>query len=110
MNIDQLKKAVEDAGFSVAKLKLIGNFANIDVKNDEHVNINGNTFHFLNVSNQTLNGTKEITIVDKNFLTAKEFHRYSAFTQMSCIQTGKAGACCKKEGVAENVRIYHATI
>jgi copper chaperone CopZ len=110
MNIDQLRKAVQDAGFSVAKLKLTGNFVNIAVKNDEHVLINGNTFHFLNVSNQTLNGTREITIVDKNFLTAKEFHKYSSATQMTCIQTGKAAGCCKKDGLAENWRIYHATI
>lgn len=110
ISIDQLKKAVQDAGFAIAKLKLTGNFTNVDVKNDEHVVINGNTFHFLNVSNQTLNGTKEITIVDKNFLTAKEFHKYSAATQMSCIQTGKAAGCCRKDGISENVRIYHATI
>ena len=110
MNIDQLKKAVQNAGFSISTLRLTGNFVNVDVRNDEHTLINGNTFHFLNVNNQILNGIKEITIVDKNFLTAKEFHRYSAATQMSCIQTGKAAGCCKKNGIAENVRIYHATI
>ncbi|MEO5996164.1 MAG: heavy-metal-associated domain-containing protein [Chitinophagaceae bacterium] len=110
MNIDQLKKAVQDAGFSIAKLKLTGDFVNVAVKNDEHVQINGATFHFLNISNQTLNGNREITIVDKNFLTAREFKKFSGATQMSCLQTGKAEACCKKEGFAENSRIYHATI
>ena len=110
MNIDLLKKAVQDAGFSVAKLKLTGNFVNTSIKNDEHVQINGTTFHFLNVNSQTLNGSREITIVDKNFLTTKEFKKFSAATQMDCIQTGKAAGCCKKEGIAENARIYHATI
>lgn len=110
VSIDQLRKAVQDAGFSVAKLKLTGNFADIAIKNDEHVQINGATFHFLNVNNQTLNGIKEITIIDKNFLNAKEFHKYSEATHMSCIQTGKATGCCKKDGIADNTRIYHATI
>jgi len=110
MNIDQLKKAVQDAGFSVAKLKLSGDFTNVAVKNDEHVQINGTSFHFLNVSNQTLNGAREITIVDKNFVTPREFKKFSGSTDLSCVQTGKAAACCKKEGVAENTRIYHVTI
>ena len=110
LNIDQLKKAVQDAGFAIAKLKLTGDFANVAVKNDEHVQINGATFHFLNVSNQTLNGNREITIVDKNFVTAREFKKFSGATQMSCVQTGKAAGCCKKEGLAENTRVYHATI
>jgi len=110
VNIDQLKKAVEDAGFSVAKLKLSGDFKNLAIKNDEHVQVNGSTFHFLNVKSQTLNGEKEITLVDKNFLLAKDFKKYSKATQMQCIQTGKAAACCKKEGIAPNSRIYHVTI
>lgn len=109
MKIDDLKKAVEDAGFSVAKLKLAGNFTNVDIKNDEHVIINGSTFHFLKVSDQTLSGEKEITIVDKNFVTAKEFKKFTAATHMHCILTGKAESCCKKEGI-DNSRIYHATI
>jgi len=110
VDIDALKDAVEDAGFSVAKLKMTGNFTKTAVKNDEHVKINGKTFHFLNVHNQTLNGEKEITLVDKHFLTAKEFKKFSQATDMQCVQTGKAADCCKKEGIAEHTRIYHVTI
>ena len=110
MDIDQLKKAVEEAGFSVARLKLTGIFQNITVKNDEHVQLNGTTFHFLNVKSQTLNGEKQIILVDKNFLTAKEFKKYSAKTEMKCVETGKAASCCMKNGIAANERIYHVTI
>jgi copper chaperone CopZ len=110
MNIDHLNKAVKDAGFSIAKLKLTGSFNNVAVKNDEHVQIHGNTFHFLQVNNQTLNGTREITIVDKSYLTSKEYQKYSTATSMQCMKTGKAAACCKKEGIHENERIYHVTI
>lgn len=107
VDIDQLRKAVEDAGFSVSKMKLTANFNAVAVKNDEHVNINGNTFHFIRVSDQTLSGQKEITMVDKNFVGGKEFKKFSAATKMACIHTGKAEACCSKKAAE---RIYHVTI
>lgn len=107
---DALKKAVEDAGFSVAKLKLALIFDNQQVTNDSHVKLGGRTYHFLNIKPQTLNGEKTITMVDKNFVLAKEFKKYSSKTEMACVQTGKAESCCKKEGIQENVRIYHVTI
>jgi copper chaperone CopZ len=110
VDFDILKKAVEDAGFSVARLKLTGNFNNVLIQNDAHVNIGGRVFHFLNVKTQTLNGKQTITMIDKNYVTVKEFKKYSAFTTMKCIQTGKATGCCSKEGITENTRIYHVTI
>lgn len=110
VDVDALKKAVEDAGFSVSKLKLKGVFQNVAVKNDAHVDIEGKTFHFLNVKDQTLNGERVLTLVDKNYVTAKEFKKYSAATKMECIQTGKASSCCKKEAAENNTRIYHVTI
>lgn len=110
MDIDRLKNAVEDAGFSVARLTLSGNFNNVEVKNDAHVVINGNNFHFLKVKDQVLNGEKDITIVDKNFVTAAAFKKYSAATRLHCIQTGRTDGCCNKEGITSNTRMYHATI
>ena|ERR1700704_4709634 len=110
VNIDVLKKAVEDAGFSVAKLNLTGNFDHVQVKNDQHVVIDGNVYHFLKVNDQILTGERTLTVVDKNFLTPKEFKKYAAATQMSCLQTGKAAPCCIKDGVTANTRIYHVTI
>jgi copper chaperone CopZ len=107
VDVDQLKKAVEDAGFSVSKMKLTANFNAVAVKNDEHVNINGTTFHFVRVSDQTLSGQKEITMVDKNFIGGKEFKKFSAATKMTCIHTGRAEACCSKKPAE---RIYHVTI
>lgn len=109
-DIDAMKKAVEDAGFSVAKLKITGTFDDVKVANDAHVQVGGRTFHFLNVSNQTLNGERTLQLTDKDFLSAKEFKKYSAGTKMTCLQTGKAGSCCTKEGIPENTRIYHVTI
>ena len=110
VDIDAMKKAVEDAGFSVAKLKITGTFNDVKVGNDAHVQVGGRTFHFMNVSNQTLNGEKTLQLTDKDFVSAKEFKKYSADTKMTCLQTGKAGSCCTKEGIPENTRIYHVTI
>ena len=110
VKIDALKKAVEDAGFSVASLKLTGQFNHLAIKNDQHVDFNGETFHFLKVNDQVVNGEKEIRIVDKAFLTSKEFKKYSAATTMQCVQTGKAESCCNKDGLQSSRRIYHATI
>ena len=107
---DALKKAVEDAGFSIAKLKLTMNFNNVKVENDAHVSLGGRTYHFLDVRSQLLNGEKTLTFVDKNFVVAKEFKKYSSKTDMACVQTGKAETCCTKEGAKANARIFHVTI
>jgi copper chaperone CopZ len=106
---DVLKKAVEDAGFFVAKLKFTGVFDKVPVKNDEHVRVGTQVYHFLNVKDQVLTGEQSLTIVDKNFLTLKEFKKYSTASAMTCVQTGKASDCCTKEGLTPGSRIYHVT-
>jgi copper chaperone CopZ len=110
VDIDALRKAVDDAGFSVGSLKMTGNFKEVKVENDKHVEIGETIFHFLNTSDQVLDGEKTITVVDRNFLTAKQFKKFSSATKMSCVLTGKAAACCLKDGVAADARIYHVTI
>ena len=107
---DMLKKAVEDAGFSIATLKLTIAFNNLKVENDSHVSIQGKNYHFLAIQPQVLKGEKNLTFVDKNFVLAKEFKKFAAKTQMACVQTGKAQGCCSREGIKENSRIYHVTI
>lgn len=110
VSIDALKDAVEDAGFSVGGLKVTGNFSDVKVASDQHVKIGNENFHFLDVKNQTLNGEQTITIVDKNFVTAKQFKKISSSSKMACVQTGKAAECCSKGGVAADARVYHVTI
>lgn len=109
VDIDVIRKAVEDAGFAVGNLKLTGRFENVTVENDRHVQINKQYFHFLQVDGQVLNGEKTMMLVDKDFLTAKQFKRFSKATSMACVQTGKAsGNCCKD--ITPGTRIYHVTI
>lgn len=110
VDFDALKNAVEEAGFSVAKLKVTGSFHNLAVQNDEHVQVNGKTFHFLRIKDQQLNGPKTFVFVDKDFVSDKEYKKYSAATKMECVQTGHSSQCCVKEGVPQNTRVYHVTI
>ena len=108
IDIDGLRKAVEDAGFAVGRLKLTGNFKEVKIDNDSHVQIGNEHFHFIDVSGPVLSGQQTITIIDKDFLTAKQFKKYSETTKMKCLVSGKAGSCCP--GVVAGTRVYHATI
>ncbi len=110
VEIDALKEAVEDAGFSIGNLKMTGNFQELKIGNDKHVAIGNEVFHFLNVGDQVLNGEQTIMVVDKNFLTNKQFKKFSGATKMTCVQTGKAASCCIKDGIASDARVYHVTI
>ena len=110
VNIDALKNAVEDAGFSVGSLKITGTFSDVSIEKDKHVKIGNDVFHFLNADNRILTGEQAITVVDKNFVTEKQFKKYSAATKMSCVKTGKAASCCVKDGIAADARVYHVTL
>ena len=109
VDFDVLKKAVEDAGFSVASLNATMNFSNTAIENDAHVKIGDFQYHFIKVSPQTLNGEKTVKIIDKDFVPAKEYKKYVEKTSMKCLETGKSAACCLN-GHAANERIYHVTI
>jgi copper chaperone CopZ len=100
INFDQLRKKVEDAGFSVAKLQVVTNFNNVSVQNEQAVTVAGKQLCFLSVKNQQLSGEKVITIVDKNFLPAKEYKKYAAQTKAESFKTGET----------KGVRVYHVTI
>ena len=112
VDFDELKKKVEGAGFAVANLTATIDFDNAAIANDQHINSGGITFHFLNVKDQVLSGPVAIRILDKGFLTAKEFKKNSQFTKKVCYQTGVSGnsSCCSKDGIAAGTRIYHVTI
>ena len=109
VNPDELRKAVEDAGFSIAKLQVTVSFDNVEIKNDEHIKVAGINLHFLNVQAQTLSGEKVLTVLDKYFESAKEFKKYAQYTTMKCFATGVMESCCNDKG-AGGERIYHVTI
>jgi copper chaperone CopZ len=110
VDIDALKEAVEDAGFSVGSLKLTCNVGEVKLEKDKHIRIGKENFHFLNGEGKSLNGEQVITVVDKSFVTEKQFKKMSTATKMDCIKTGKTSACCVKDGMTEGERVYHVTI
>lgn len=110
VDFDALSKAVEDAGFSVASLNVTASFDNVQLKKDEHLKIGGHQFHFLNSAGQSLKGDVRFSLVDKSFVSAKEFKKYASLTKMACVKTGRMAGCCAAEGAAGSDRIFHVII
>jgi copper chaperone CopZ len=110
VDIDQVKKAVTDAGFSIGSLKLTGDLGHLSLTKDKHVEIGNSMFHFLDTDKENIDGVQTITVVDKDFVTQKQFKKFSASNKMACVQTGKAADCCRKDGAAVGSRVYHVII
>lgn len=110
LDIDAIKAAVEDAGFSVGGLSLTGHFNDTKLVKDQAVAIGNEKFHFLNGDGKTLNGEQVIMVVDKNFVSEKQFRKISKESQLPCVQTGKATGACAREGMSSGNRIYHVMI
>lgn len=110
VSFDVLKKKVEDAGFFVAKMWAYVRFDETKITSDEHLEVQGMMMHFLNTGNKILNGEVKLQIMDKGFVSSKEYKRNARYTQMDCYKTGVMGPCCKNKKAAEQRRIYHVTI
>ncbi len=105
---DVIRNAVEAAGFSVAVFQVQANVSNIAVSNDAHVVLGGNNYHFINVPSKTVNGMITLTVIDRKFISDKEYKKFSKLTSMKCYATGVMENCCKTGTVGK--RIYHVTI
>ena len=77
VSLDAIRKAVEDAGFSVASLKVTANFDKTEVGSDTRVSLQGGTYSFVRTSKQIIQGMKTFTVVDKNYLPANEHKKYA---------------------------------
>lgn len=108
-DLDQLSRAVEDAGFSVASLVVTARFDNKKLGKDEHLKIGNEFFHFLNADGRQLNGEASFTLVDKNFTSPKLHKKYAAMSKMNCVKTGRMASCCFSDAEEEK-RIYHVII
>lgn len=100
IDFDKLKAKVEDAGFFVANFTLTYHFDELAVSNDKHINVGDRVFHFLNVKEAVLSGEKKVRLLDKGFVSAKEFKKNSILTKMACYQSGEENG----------KRIFHVTI
>ena len=90
IDFDMIKNKVENAGFTVNGFVATILFNNVQVINSQPVTIGDKTFLLINVKDQPLNGVKKVKVLDKGFVSPKEYKR-SAFPVSS-------------------PRTYHATI
>ncbi|HEX2682650.1 MAG TPA: heavy-metal-associated domain-containing protein [Ferruginibacter sp.] len=100
VDFDRLKAKVEDAGFFVANFTINYHFDDLAIANDQHVTVGNSVFHFLNVKDGVLSGEKKIRLLDKGFVSAKEYKKNSGLTKMACYKTGEENG----------KRIFHVTI
>ena len=75
VDFEELKKRVEDAGFFVSQFVATFRFNNVQVKENEPVKIADKTLRFINVKDQALNGDKAIRILNKGFVSSKEYKK-----------------------------------
>lgn len=110
VNLDVIRDAVEEAGFFVGGLRVTGTFSELGIRPETCVKIGNAWFLFLKTGNRVLNGEVTLRVLDKSFLTAKEFKKISASVPVPSLQTGKADASRSGEGLKEGERIFHVTI
>lgn len=99
VEFDALSKAVTDAGFSVDELIVTSNFDGIKLQKGTKVQLGNQTLQFINSNDQTLKGEKAFRLIDKKFVSAKQFKEYK-------LTAGKAYAT----GFLDGKRVYHAVL
>lgn len=104
VNIDQIKKKVKDAGFSVGNLKAVFNFNNIKIDEEGQAVVGSNVYKFMNARDKTLNGPVKATVVDKDFISGSVFKQKAAQYKSESYATGSATVNGK------TTRVYHLTI
>jgi len=73
VDFDKIKKKVEDAGFSVVEFTAFIHFNNVQVTNNKPLTVGDKTFLFVRIKEQMLNGIKEVKILNKGFVSPKEY-------------------------------------
>lgn len=76
---DVLRKAVENAGFSVASLKVTAKFDKTEIGPDTKLSFQGSTYRFISNSKQIIEGLKTFAVVDKNYLSSNEHKKYAQY-------------------------------
>ncbi len=87
-----LKKAVKDAGFSVAWMEVNARFGGEEVASDSTLTMNDFVFHFVDIQKQKLNGETRLLIVDKDYLQDKDRKKYAGSFEAVPATGGAAGS------------------
>lgn len=77
VDFDKLRNKVEGSGFFVARFTATMKFDNVKIKDNEAVKVGDKTLRFVNVKEQTLSGAKTVRVIDKGFVSSKEYKKNS---------------------------------
>jgi copper chaperone CopZ len=75
VDFDKMRRKVEDAGFSVSGFVATIYFDNVRIKADQPVTIGNNALLFAELKDLSLNGVKQVRLLDKGFVSSKEYKR-----------------------------------
>jgi copper chaperone CopZ len=81
VNPGDLKKKVEDAGFSVGELLVVFNFNNQKAENNSSFTQDNITYTFMDTKPGVLAGEVKVQILDKGFVVEKEYKKLSKLTK-----------------------------
>lgn len=81
VNVGDLKKKVEDAGFSVGELVVVFNFNNQKAENNDSFTQDNITYTFMDSKPTVLTGEVKVKILDKGFVTEKEYKKLQKLTK-----------------------------
>ena len=81
INVGELKKKVEDAGFSVGELVVVFNFNNQQAENNSSFTKNNITYTFMDTKPDVLSGEIKVKILDKGFVVDKEYKKLAKLTK-----------------------------
>jgi copper chaperone CopZ len=95
VNLDQISKKVQSAGFFVNNLKVTFNFDNVKLTNN-NFSFTGDTYRLMNGTNEALNGPVTLTVVDKGFAPVAVYKKYNS-TPVENVD-------------GKSVRVYHLAI
>lgn len=104
VNVDLIRKKVEDAGFSVGGLTANFNFNQTKVDDNGQAVVDGNVYRFANLKSKTLNGAVKANVIDKNFISNNAFKKQATVIKSDAYASGSGTVDGKK------VRIYHLSI
>jgi len=97
------KKAVQDAGFSVAAFRIKASFTQSSISSGTGLLLEGNQLFFPGVDKQVLTGPRTLLLIDKGYLSEKDRQQYNKLLQKS--SAGEANMFQGAEG-----QVYHVVL
>jgi copper chaperone CopZ len=97
VSLENLKKAVTEAGFSIAWMEVDARFENTEVASDSTLKLSDLIFQFVDVHKQNLQGNAKLLVIDRDYLSDKDRKKYGGSYESVPPSGGNSG-------------IFHVTI